>query len=68
VTFPAGYQVPPGEKVELSLKSSHPQYSVIKVPVYQAQAPVARPAPPVFGPQLPANRPVTNAFAVPKPK
>ncbi len=47
VTFPAGFETAQGEKVELSLKSNHPRFPVIKVPVLQppSPAPVAVPAP-----------------------
>src|ERR1035437_10545633 len=47
VSFPAGFEIAPGEKVELSVKSNHPQFPVIKVPVRQPPrpAPPARPAP-----------------------
>jgi len=33
--FPAGFDVPPGKTVELSIKTSHPKVPVIKVPVVQ---------------------------------
>lgn len=39
VTFPAGFEIAPGETVELSLKSNHPQLPVIKVPVQQSPRP-----------------------------
>src|SRR5207244_5594980 len=37
--FPAGFQAEPGQKVELTVKSSHPKFPLITVPVYQAQRP-----------------------------
>jgi hypothetical protein len=37
--FPPGFEVAQGEKVELSVKTSHPQFPVIKVPVTQARRP-----------------------------
>ena len=43
--FPAGFEVAQGEKVELSVKTSHPQFPVIKVPVTQAPRPGASVAP-----------------------
>ncbi len=46
LNFPAGFEIAQGEKVELSVKSSHPQFPMIKVPVMQP----ARPAPPVAVP------------------
>jgi hypothetical protein len=45
VTFPAGFEVAQGEQVELSLKSNHPQFPVIKAPVLQPPRPV--PVPPL---------------------
>jgi copper(I)-binding protein len=33
VDFPLGFQVPPDQKVELALKSNHPMFSHIQVPV-----------------------------------
>ena len=43
VNFPMGFEMAQGEKVELSVKSNHPQFPMIKVPVIQAP----RPTPPV---------------------
>src|SRR5439155_19650149 len=37
VDFPVGFQIKPGEKVELSVKSNHPKFELIKVPVFQPQ-------------------------------
>jgi len=45
LNFPKGFAVPQGEKVELSVKSNHPQYPIIKVPVVQQPPPTPRPAP-----------------------
>jgi hypothetical protein len=39
LTFPAGFEIAQGEKVELSVKSNHPQLPLIKVPVIQPQRP-----------------------------
>lgn len=52
LNFPAGFEIAQGEKVELSVKSNHPQFPNIKVPVLQpprpapAVVPVGRPAAP----------------------
>ena len=46
VKFPAGFEIAQGEKVELSVKSNHPQFPTIKVPIMQPP----RPAPPVAVP------------------
>lgn len=41
VSFPDGFQLKPEQKVELSLKSTHPKFRVIKVPVMQFPPPAA---------------------------
>lgn len=33
LVFPAGFQIKPDDRIELSVKSNHPQYSTIKVPI-----------------------------------
>lgn len=45
-TFPQGFEAAQGERLELSVKSNHPQYPVIKVPVVQPPRPVPVAAPP----------------------
>jgi hypothetical protein len=49
VNFPAGFEIAQSEKLELSVKSSHPQFPMITVPIRQlpspARAPAAIPAP-----------------------
>jgi hypothetical protein len=47
MTFPAGFEIPQGEHIELSVKSSNPQFPVLKVPVTQTPRPT--PAVPVTG-------------------
>jgi hypothetical protein len=44
VNFPAGFQTEPDKRVEVSVKSNHPRFPLLKVPVIQ-QGPVARAAP-----------------------
>ena len=39
LNFPMGFALPQGEKVELSVKSNHPQYPMIRVPVIQKPSP-----------------------------
>jgi len=41
VSFPAGFEIPQGEKVEVSVKSNHPQFPMIKVPVIQPPRPAS---------------------------
>jgi hypothetical protein len=43
--FPAGFELPAGQRVEVSVKSNHPRYPVIRVPVVQSRPVVGRPAP-----------------------
>ncbi|ODU25222.1 MAG: hypothetical protein ABS95_00395 [Verrucomicrobia bacterium SCN 57-15] len=50
LNFPAGFEIAQGEKVELSVKSDHPQFPNVKVPVIQPP----RPAPSVVPLGMPA--------------
>jgi len=51
LNFPAGFEIAQGEKVELSVKSNHPQFPTIKVPIMQP----ARPAPSAIPAGAPAG-------------
>jgi hypothetical protein len=53
LSFPVGFEIAQGERVELSVKSSHPQFPTIKVPVIQPP----RPAPSVVPVGTPAVGP-----------
>ena len=67
VGFPAGYQVAAGIPAELTVKSSHPQYKLIKIPIVQ---PAAAPQPAIAAPKLAPLPPVygqTPELAAPKP-
>ena len=50
MTFPAGFRLGPGEKVQARVKSNHPQIPLVTIPVFQeqpeedAQAPAIPPA------------------------
>jgi hypothetical protein len=48
VMFPAGFELPRGRQCALTLKSTHPQYSVIRVPLMQLPRTqgIAAPTPP----------------------
>jgi hypothetical protein len=46
VNFPAGFEIKMEEKVEVSVKSNHPKFPVIKVPVFQSRPPAVRAATP----------------------
>ena len=61
VAFPEGFQVTPGQQVELSIKSSNPKFPLIKVPVMQ----MSRPAPPPMAP-TPTVAPATPVAPVKK--
>ena len=45
VTFPQGFEIPPGQQVELTVKTTNPKYPVVKVPVTQMPRPAAPPQP-----------------------
>jgi hypothetical protein len=36
VTFPAGFGIKPDQKVELTAKSDHPKFPLLRVPIYQS--------------------------------
>lgn len=69
VSFPQGFEVPPGRQVELSFKTSHPKFPLVKVPIMQMPRPVPPPAqatvPPKPGPTplppIPSIAPATHA-------
>lgn len=56
VNLPDGFALPVGQPVQLTVKSSHPQFPVLRVPLFQP----ARPAPL-------AARPMATAQAAPQP-
>jgi len=55
VNFPAGFQTKPDEKIELTVKSNHRQFPLIKIPVIQ-QATLAQAA----RPPVPATSPTSE--------
>ena len=67
VDFPVGFQIKPGEKVELSVKSNHPKFAVIKVPVFQPQRAAAT-AVPVALPPVEVKQTKTPAATAGNPK
>ena len=62
VSFPAGFEMVRGENVEVSVKSDHPQFPVIKVQVIQPP----RPAPPVVPPGMPSVPPLPSQLPTEK--
>jgi hypothetical protein len=78
LTFPQGFQIPPGQQAELSVKSSNPKSPLLKVPVLQMPSlgpppgPIVVPAPaaPIVLPTPPARpaslvRPAVSRIANP---
>jgi hypothetical protein len=66
VTFPVGFQIPPGQKVELTVKSSHPKFPMIAVPIFHSEPLAAAVAsPPASHPPVTQSvSPVTRAVPV----
>lgn len=61
LSVPQGFEMPPGEPVALTLKSSNPQHALIRIPINQIPRPVApAPAPP-RAQLVPAPMPPTPA-------
>ena len=61
VSFPAGFKIPPDKKLALSVKSNHPKFPLITVPIYHSPSAVAA-APPPAVVALPSNvSPTTRA-------
>ena len=74
LAFPQGFEVPPGQQVELSVKSSNPKFPVVKVPVMQMPRPAPPAAPPRAGPpaagdagSAPPCRPMSSSGRLPPP-
>lgn len=78
LTFPAGFLLPAGQKAELTVKTSHPKYPVLTVPIIQipgspmssfhAQRPaVVAPPPPPPSIAAPAFPPRSSLAAPPLP-
>lgn len=47
LTFPAGFQMRPGQTGELTVNTSHPKFPILRIPVTQAE-PIPAPAPAVI--------------------
>jgi hypothetical protein len=62
VTFPQGFELAPGTPAELTLKSTHPRFPVIKVPIAQTPRAALTPIPhPTIIPIQPSGTPVAPA-------
>jgi hypothetical protein len=68
LTFPAGFEVPPGQPVELSVRSDHPQYPLLKVPITQPQPPPPTVSPARVVPSAPNPATVNPPARVPASK
>ena len=64
LNFPAGFEIKPTERAELSVKTSHPQHPIIRVPIFQAPRPY-QPQPIVAPPH---QAPTSNAMSEPRPQ
>ena len=70
VDFPAGFEVKAGQQVEVTVKSNHPKFALIKVPVFQPQLAAPAAGIPVALPTAQVNQTKTPASATsanPKP-
>jgi copper(I)-binding protein len=69
LAFPQGFLVPPGQQVELSVKSSNPRFPVLKVPVMQLVRPTGPvvPARPAASVRVPVSAPVQATPPVSSP-
>jgi hypothetical protein len=61
LTFPEGFKIAEGEKLGFSIKSSHPQFRTIKVPVLQE--PTLGTLAPASAPTVPHKHPVQGSGA-----
>ncbi len=82
IKIPDGFELPPGQFGQLTVKSTHPQFPVIRVPIYQparptppraiakattAPPPMAAPPPIAAPPQPVTARPLTRPPGVARP-
>jgi hypothetical protein len=69
VSFPAGFELEGGQTAQLSVKSNHPDFPVIKVSIAQPPRPVAAALPSRPAPQIGrARAPTSRTFqALPRP-
>jgi hypothetical protein len=60
LTFPQGFELTPGKPAEMTLKSTHPKYAVLKVPIMQMPRPANQLA-------AATNQPAVRPIPVPVP-
>jgi len=58
LTFHEGFEIPAGQATEFTVKTSHPQFPIIRVPINQATRPAAAVVP---------VKPTTSSFATNRP-
>ncbi|MGA2866132.1 MAG: DUF1573 domain-containing protein [Verrucomicrobiota bacterium] len=63
LTFPTGFELPAGRAGSFTVKTTHPQFPLVKVPIYQP----ARPAPPALILKRPAPLTPAPAAIIPQP-
>jgi hypothetical protein len=54
-TFPPGFELPTGQRVEISVKSNHPKHPVIRVPVVQTRQVARTPGQTISGRPIPVR-------------
>jgi hypothetical protein len=64
LTFPEGFEVPSGQLIALTMKSSQPRMPEIRVPVVQPARPVAPPMPELQPPAAGVPKPADSAQVV----
>jgi hypothetical protein len=57
LTFPQGFEIGQGQQVAFTVKTDHPKYPLIKVPVFQMPRPVTTPKPAAASPAPAAATP-----------
>jgi hypothetical protein len=65
--FPQGFQAPPGQPVEMSVKSSNPKFPLVKVQVLQMPRPAPQAPPPIQAAPTPATAPLVKPIVTPAP-
>lgn len=60
VEVPAGFAPNPGQRFEMKVKSDHPSYPVLTVPVFQRPRPAALPRPAAAPSPVPARQPAVK--------
>jgi hypothetical protein len=74
LTFPLGFEIPPGQRVEFTVKSGHPRFPLIRVTILQVPrrtTPASAPLPSAAGKQAPLSlipaQPAARQMPAPPP-